>query len=74
MPSVNPSGKPQVLPAADVLEFGLEGGSRILVRPSGTEPKAKAYVFARGDDRVGSEALLAVLVDDVESILEGDRQ
>jgi phosphomannomutase len=32
------------LPPSDVLGFELEGGDRILVRPSGTEPKLKAYV------------------------------
>ena len=31
------------LPASDVLIFELEGGSRVIVRPSGTEPKIKYY-------------------------------
>lgn len=73
MPVVNGSGSPQRLPAADVLEFRLEGGSRVLFRPSGTEPKAKAYVFSRGADRAEAEAVLAALAAGVESILEGDR-
>ena len=32
------------LPASNVLGFALEGGGRILVRPSGTEPKIKFYL------------------------------
>jgi phosphoglucomutase len=32
------------LPQADVLEFRLEGGNKVLIRPSGTEPKVKAYL------------------------------
>ena len=32
---------------ADVLEFETEGGSRLLVRPSGTEPKIKYYIMMR---------------------------
>jgi phosphomannomutase len=31
------------LPPADLLAFELADGSRVLVRPSGTEPKAKCY-------------------------------
>ncbi len=36
------------LPAADVLEFSLEGGGRLMIRPSGTEPKIKLYLTSVG--------------------------
>jgi phosphomannomutase len=32
------------LPPSDVLFFQLAGGSRIVARPSGTEPKIKVYL------------------------------
>lgn len=32
------------LPASDVLQFYLEDGSKVSVRPSGTEPKIKFYI------------------------------
>ena len=34
------------LPAADVVIITLEGGSKVIVRPSGTEPKIKYYLFS----------------------------
>ena len=41
------------LPKSDVLAFDLEGGSRIIARPSGTEPKAKFYFDIREEVRPG---------------------
>ena len=38
------SSSPLSLPKSDVLAFELASGSRIIARPSGTEPKLKIYV------------------------------
>ena len=40
-------GEPLSLPKSNVLAFELEGGSRIIARPSGTEPKIKFYFDVR---------------------------
>ncbi len=37
------------LPKSDVLQFFTESGSKITVRPSGTEPKIKFYFSMKGD-------------------------
>lgn len=44
------SGKvtPIQLPKSDVLQFYLADGSKISVRPSGTEPKIKFYISVKG--------------------------
>ena len=36
------------LPKSNVLSYFLEGGNGVIVRPSGTEPKIKAYITAVG--------------------------
>lgn len=36
-------------PGSDMLTFSLEGGHRVIARPSGTEPKAKIYFDVRID-------------------------
>ena len=44
----------------DLLVFGLEGGARIVLRPSGTESKNKVYVETTGSP-LGAAAPLAVI-------------
>jgi phosphoglucomutase len=41
-----PSGKLD-LPRSDVLQFTLVDGTKVSVRPSGTEPKIKFYVSVK---------------------------
>ena len=51
----------QMMPGADVLEFQLKGSNKLMIRPSGTEPKIKAYVFARGNDEAEADKTLKEL-------------
>mgnify|MGYP004730633569 FL=1 len=71
MPIINPceADGSQQLPTADVIELQLAGGSKLLVRPSGTEPKIKAYVFAYEPTREGSDAVAEQLVAAAKELL-----
>ncbi len=39
------------LPKSDVLYYVFEDGTHVAIRPSGTEPKVKAYFMASGENR-----------------------
>ena len=57
------------LPKSDVLDFELEQGASVIIRPSGTEPKIKAYYTAIGDTRADAEKTEAALKADFKKIL-----
>ena len=56
------------LPASDVLSFALADGRKWIVRPSGTEPKLKAYLFASGKDAGSAESALDTLESAVRKL------
>ncbi len=57
------------LPASNVLEFQLEDGSRVTVRPSGTEPKIKVYVLAHGRTEEECNGRVHALAEAAEKLL-----
>lgn len=59
----------QELPAANVIEYRLEDDNKVIFRPSGTEPKVKAYLFAKGATRAEAEAVRAKLQEAAEKAL-----
>lgn len=42
-------------PKSNVLKYFFDDGSWYAVRPSGTEPKIKIYIYSKGKDRASSE-------------------
>ena len=54
------------LPAADILKYRFNDGSIVYIRPSGTEPKLKAYIFAQGR----SEAEAALICSDKTALIK----
>ena len=66
---------PLDLPPSDVLAFDLDGGGRVLIRPSGTEPKLKLYFEARspvgaGEDLAHARARCANRLDRLQQDLD----
>lgn len=58
------------LPLADVLEFHMEGKGKVMIRPSGTEPKVKIYLSAVGSSQETSHQALNVLAEGASRLLE----
>lgn len=48
-------------PGGDILRFLLDGGSRVIFRPSGTEPMLKAYLDVRADSAADAVERLSAL-------------
>ncbi|MEY4313290.1 MAG: phosphomannomutase [Actinomycetota bacterium] len=60
-------------PPTDLIRLTIDGGSRVIVRPSGTEPKLKIYIDAAvtdGDNRTARVAeVVAALEADLKAFL-----
>lgn len=57
------------LPKSNVLKFVLENGAWFVVRPSGTEPKMKAYVAVKGNSLKNSEEKLESFKNEAVSLI-----
>ncbi len=58
------------LPPGDVLRFWLADGSRVIVRPSGTEPKLKVYLDVSAESAAGAAARIAALTAGARALLD----
>ena len=56
-------------PPTDLIRLTIDGGSRVIVRPSGTEPKLKIYIDAAVTEGVDRSARVADVVAAIESDL-----
>ncbi|MFJ3385852.1 MULTISPECIES: phospho-sugar mutase [unclassified Curtobacterium] len=50
-------------PPSDILRYDLEGDARVIVRPSGTEPKVKVYIDTVAPTAAEAQALVDALAD-----------
>lgn len=65
---------PFILPKSNVLQYYMKDGSRLTLRPSGTEPKIKFYFSTKAVDRAAATSKIKVFKDDfiarVDKIIE----
>ncbi len=57
-------------PSSDVLYYTLANEDKIIVRPSGTEPKIKIYVLAHDEDKANLDKKLAAYEKDSRKMTE----
>jgi phosphoglucomutase len=66
----DPEGdQPLHISGSDVLCFQLKTGGKVIVRPSGTEPKIKVYALVAGPDLSGAEALAVRCTESLRDML-----
>lgn len=60
------------LPPSDVLIFTLADGTKVIARPSGTEPKIKFYILARSNESTlaSAESACAEILNMIEKSLD----
>lgn len=56
-------------PPSDILRYDLVGDARVIVRPSGTEPKVKVYIDTVADSSAEAQALVDTLADAVRPLV-----
>ena len=61
---------PITLPRSSVIAVLLPNDNRLIVRPSGTEPKIKFYLTAVAPDRAAAQAVTDALAADVKQIMK----
>ncbi len=58
------------LPKSNVLAYTLTDGNKVIVRPSGTEPKIKAYITAIGKNREDAQAIADKLLAVADGLMK----
>jgi phosphomannomutase len=56
-------------PPSDILRYDLSGDARVIVRPSGTEPKVKVYIDTVADTPAEAQRLVDALAESVRPLV-----
>ena len=57
------------LKGQNVMYYELEGGTTFIIRPSGTEPKVKIYIMAKGENKADAAEKVEALVSAAKEIV-----
>ncbi|MEH1741644.1 phospho-sugar mutase, partial [Fusobacterium varium] len=58
------------LPESDVIQYILEDETYITVRPSGTEPKIKYYIYTKGKNKKEADKKLEDILNNFKKYME----
>ena len=67
---LNNSESELFLPESDVIQYILEDETYITVRPSGTEPKIKYYIYTKGKSKKEADKKLEDILNDFKKYME----
>ena len=67
---VNNSENKLDLPVSNVIQYILEDGTYITVRPSGTEPKIKYYIYTNGNSKEEADKKLDLVLNEFKEYME----
>jgi len=67
---LNDSESELFLPESDVIQYILENETYITVRPSGTEPKIKYYIYTKGKSKEEADKKLEDILNNLKKYME----
>ena len=56
-------------PKDDILRYYLDDGTRVIARPSGTEPKVKVYLDTEGTTSAEAQSRLTEVESDINELV-----
>ena len=62
--------EPMELKGQNVMYYELEGGTTFIIRPSGTEPKVKVYIMAKGENKAEAAEKVEALTAAAKEIVK----
>jgi phosphomannomutase len=63
------AGGVEGFPPSDILRYDLTGDARVIVRPSGTEPKVKVYIDTVAESPAEAQSLVDALAADIRPLV-----